>query len=173
MHPDPTAFPPSPAELTTVATRTAVVFEAGVARRYDGLAPDADHELEGVAFRTLPERGELLCTFATVNDVHFGEEVCGLIDGSDVGPVFEVPDGAEPFPEVIAVGLALRAQRQQAQREHAAQPIAIDLRVLGLRRPVRLHKQTDYSVDRLTINPRREPTGGSRCAWRCPRPRRR
>ncbi|MEZ5181379.1 MAG: metallophosphoesterase [Acidimicrobiales bacterium] len=101
MHPDPTAFPPSPAELTTVATRTAVVFEAGVARRYDGLAPDADHELEGVAFRTLPERGELLCTFATVNDVHFGEEVCGLIDGSDVGPVFEVPDGAEPFPEVM------------------------------------------------------------------------
>ncbi len=101
MHPDPTAFPPSPPELTTVATRSAVVFEAGVARRHEGLAPDRDHEVDGFSFRTLPEPGELLCTFATVNDVHFGEQVCGLIDGSDVGPVFEVPPGAEPFPEVM------------------------------------------------------------------------
>ena len=101
MHPDPSAFPPSPPELTTVATRDAVVFEAGRARRHEGLVPDRIHEVDGFAFRTLPERGELLCTFATVNDVHFGEQVCGLIDGSDVGPVFEVAPGADPFPEVM------------------------------------------------------------------------
>jgi predicted phosphodiesterase len=101
MHPDPAALPPSPAELTTVATRTAVVHEAGEVRRYDDLRPGAGHEVEGFAFETLPERGELLATFATVNDVHFGEEVCGLIDGSDMGPVFSVGPGEEPFPEVM------------------------------------------------------------------------
>lgn len=101
MHEDRSAFPPSPPELTTVGTRTAVVHEAGQVRRYDDLAPDTEHELEGFAFRTLPERGELLATFATVNDVHFGEEVCGLIDGSDVGPVFAAEPGADPFPEVM------------------------------------------------------------------------
>lgn len=101
MHPDPSALPPSPPELTTVGTRHAVVFEAGAARRHEGLAPGAAHEVEGFAFETLPERGELLATFATVNDVHFGEEVCGLIDGSDTGPVFRTEPGHDPFPEVM------------------------------------------------------------------------
>ena len=32
--------------------------------------------------RTLPRPGgELLCRFATVNDVHFGETQCGIIEG--------------------------------------------------------------------------------------------
>ena len=104
MPSPPPAFPPSPAELTTVGPDVAVVHEAGEVRRYDGLQPDADHELEGFAFRTLPEPGELLATFATVNDVHFGEEVCGLIDGSDVGPVFRSEPGEDPFPEVMNRG---------------------------------------------------------------------
>ena len=47
-------------ELTTVGSRTAVVHEGTEVRRYEGLEPDADHELEGFAFRTLPEPGELL-----------------------------------------------------------------------------------------------------------------
>jgi predicted phosphodiesterase len=81
-----------------------VVHEAGQVRRYDGLVPDALHEVEGFTFRTLPEPGELLAVFATVNDVHFGEEVCGVIDGSDVGPVFSVAPGEEPFPEVMNRG---------------------------------------------------------------------
>lgn len=97
-------FPPSPPELTTVGSDVAVVHEAGEVRRYEGLAPDTDHQVEGFAFRTLPAPGELLATFATVNDVHFGETVCGVIDGSDVGPVFSVPDGAEPYPEVMNRG---------------------------------------------------------------------
>src|SRR5690606_9376506 len=62
------------------------------------------HEIEGFAFRTLPAPGELLATFATVNDVHFGEEVCGLIDGSDVGPVFRSEPGQDPFPEIMNRG---------------------------------------------------------------------
>ena len=44
--------------------------------------------VEGFSFRTLPAPGELLATFATVNDVHFGETECGVIDGSDLGPTF-------------------------------------------------------------------------------------
>ena len=60
-------------------------------------------EIEGFAFRTLPRPpGELLATFATVNDVHFGEDECGLIDGSTSGPRSgragrgPVPRGDEP-----------------------------------------------------------------------------
>lgn len=94
----------SPPELSTVGPDFAVVHEGLEVRRYDGLAPDTDHEVEGFAFRTLPAPGELLCTFATVNDVHFGEEVCGLIDGSDVGPVFRTEPGEEPFPEIMNRG---------------------------------------------------------------------
>ncbi len=97
-------FPPSPAELTTVGSRTAVVHEHHQVRRYDDLRPDTHHEIEGFGFRTLPEPGELLATFATVNDVHFGEEICGLIDGSDVGPVFRTAPGDDPFPEVMNRG---------------------------------------------------------------------
>ena len=104
MDANPSGFPPSPAELTTVGSRTAVVHEAGEVRRYDDLQPDADHEVEGFSFRTLPEPGELLATFATVNDVHFGEEVCGLIDGSDMAPVFRAEPGDDPFPEVMNRG---------------------------------------------------------------------
>ncbi|MBX3285269.1 MAG: metallophosphoesterase [Actinobacteria bacterium] len=88
-------------ELTTVGPRFAVVHEGTEVRRFDGLEPDADHEIEGFAFRTLPEPGELLATFATVNDVHFGEEVCGLSEGSDSGPVFRSAPGDPPYPEVM------------------------------------------------------------------------
>jgi 3',5'-cyclic AMP phosphodiesterase CpdA len=95
------AFPPSPPELTTVGPRFAVVHEAGTVRRFDDLVPDAEHEVEGFTFRTLPEPGELLSTFATVNDVHFGEEECGIIGGSDIGPTFRSAPGEAPFPEVM------------------------------------------------------------------------
>lgn len=94
----------SPPELSTVGPDFVVVHEGLEARRYDGLAPDTDHEIEGFALRTLPAPGELLTTFATVNDVHFGEEVCGLIDGSDVGPVFRTEPGDDPFPEIMNRG---------------------------------------------------------------------
>ena len=55
-----------------------------------GLAPDTEHalavdglpadELVPTTVRTLvPPPGALLATIATVNDVHFGETVCGMI----------------------------------------------------------------------------------------------
>ncbi len=91
----------SPAELTTVATTYAVAHRGLEVIRLDGLAPDTEHELEGFAFRTLPEPGALLATFATVNDVHFGEVECGIIDGSDIGPTFRAPEGGPPYPQLM------------------------------------------------------------------------
>ena len=89
------------AELTTVADDEAVIHDGMSVRRYDGLAPDTEHELDGFTFRTLPRFGERLATFATVNDVHFGETECGIIDGLDMGPVFTAAAGEDPYPEVM------------------------------------------------------------------------
>ncbi|MCB1013818.1 MAG: metallophosphoesterase [Acidimicrobiales bacterium] len=91
-------------ELTTVADDEAVVHDGTLVRTYDGLSPDTDHDLDGFAFRTLPAPGERLATFTTVNDVHFGEEVCGVIEGSDLGPTFRSEPGADPYPEVMNRG---------------------------------------------------------------------
>lgn len=88
-------------ELTTVGPDLAVIHEGRHVRRHEGLTPDTAYELDGFSFRTLTEPGELLTTFATVNDVHFGEELCGVIDGSDVGPVFRSAPGEAPYPEVM------------------------------------------------------------------------
>ncbi|MCU1454828.1 MAG: hypothetical protein JWN46_2974 [Acidimicrobiales bacterium] len=95
---------PSAPELTTVGTDEAVVHEGVRVRRYDGLTPDSSHEIEGFAFRTLPARGELLARFTTVNDVHFGELECGIIDGSEIGPTFRAAPGDPPYPEVMNRG---------------------------------------------------------------------
>lgn len=92
-------------ELTTVTDSEAIFHADGVVHRIDGLEPDTAYEHNGVAFRTLPRPdGELRCRFATVNDIHFGETVCGLIEGVDLGPVFTVPEGADPYPEVMNRG---------------------------------------------------------------------
>lgn len=93
--------PPTGPELTTVGTDEAVIHDGTEERRYAGLEPDAAYEIEGFAFRTLPAPGELLCTFATVNDVHFGEEAAGVIDGADIGPVLRSAPGQEPYPELM------------------------------------------------------------------------
>jgi len=91
-------------ELTTVADDEAVVHEGLEVRRYDGLTPDTPYEIEGFALRTLPRLGERLATVATVNDVHFGEVVAGLMEGHEGGPVFSVPPGSEPYPELMNRG---------------------------------------------------------------------
>jgi len=89
-------------ELTTVSSREAVVHQGFEIRRFTGLTPDTDHEIDGFTFRTLPEPGERLCTFATVNDVHFGETICGLVEGHpEVGPVFSAAPGDPPYPETM------------------------------------------------------------------------
>ena len=86
--------------MSTVADDEVVVHVGAEVRRYEGLRPDTDHDLDGVAVRTLPAPGELLCRFATVNDVHFGETEAGHMDGLDT-PVKSVPAGAEPYPELM------------------------------------------------------------------------
>jgi 3',5'-cyclic AMP phosphodiesterase CpdA len=45
--------------------------------------------------------GALLATIATVNDLHFGETVCGLLDGLDLGPTLQSEPGDEPYPTVM------------------------------------------------------------------------
>jgi 3',5'-cyclic-AMP phosphodiesterase len=89
-------------EVTSVADDEVVLFSGGEARRFDGLAPDTDYELAGEAVHTLVRPpGRLLCRFATVNDVHFGETECGHIDGVDLGPVLTTEDGEPPYPEIM------------------------------------------------------------------------
>ena len=98
------------AELTTVADDEAVVHDGTEVRVYDGLVPDTHYEIDGFTFRTLPRLGERLATVATVNDVHFGETTCGIIQGLDIGPVFSSEPGEDPYPEVMNRGAVAEMQ---------------------------------------------------------------
>lgn len=98
------------AELTTVADDEAVVHDGTEVRVYDGLLPDTHYEIDGFTFRTLPRLGERLATVATVNDVHFGETTCGIIQGLDIGPVFSSEPGEDPYPEVMNRGAVAEMQ---------------------------------------------------------------
>lgn len=89
-------------EVTTVADDLAVLHVDGTAHRVDGLHPDTGYELLGTSVRTLPRPdGELLCRFATVNDVHFGETEAGRIDDHTEGPIQRVGPGEPPYPETM------------------------------------------------------------------------
>ena len=89
-------------DVTTVADDLGVVHDGLEVRRYDGLADHTGHDLDGVSVRTLARPpGELLCRFATVNDVHFGEVEAGRIDDLTEGPIRRGEPGAEPYPEVM------------------------------------------------------------------------
>jgi predicted phosphodiesterase len=115
-------------ELTTVADDFAVVFDDAEVRIYDGLEPDHDYEYDGVAFRTLPRpAGERLSTFATVNDVHFGETDCGIIEGLDMGPIFRAEPGEEPYPITMNRGAIAEISR----RDVAAVVVKGDLTSFG------------------------------------------
>jgi 3',5'-cyclic-AMP phosphodiesterase len=89
-------------EVTTVGDDVVVLHDGGTVHRFDGLEPDRSYELLGVSVRTLPRPdGELLCRFATVNDVHFGEFEAGHMDGLDAGPILSMPPGAPLHPTVM------------------------------------------------------------------------
>jgi predicted phosphodiesterase len=98
-------------EVFTVADDSAVVFwpadpEAGrraAWKRYDDLEPATTYTYDGVTFTTLERPpGERLATVATVNDVHFGETVCGFDSNNpDGGPVLRAEPGERPYPEVM------------------------------------------------------------------------
>jgi 3',5'-cyclic-AMP phosphodiesterase len=90
-----------PWELTTVADDEAVAFRGTAVRQWDALEPDTDYDLDGLSFRTLPRPpGERLATITTVNDVHFGEVECGILDGWG-DPVLRSEPGEEPYPELM------------------------------------------------------------------------
>jgi len=99
--PPDSALSESIAELTSVSPTEAVVHVGPDVRLHRGLTAGTAYELDGFSFQTLPERGPLLTTFATVNDVHFGEEVCGVVSGSTVGPTFRADPGDDPYPMVM------------------------------------------------------------------------
>ena len=88
-------------DLTTVADDE-VILHAGVdVHRHNGLSPDTSYRFDGHVLRTLPHPGELLTTFCTVNDVHFGEIECGILDGLEGGPVYRSAPGDEPYPALM------------------------------------------------------------------------
>jgi len=94
-------------DITTVADDLVVIHDGLAVRRYEGLEPDTAHDLDGVVVRTLPRPGgELLCRFATVNDVHFGEVEAGRIDDLSEGPIRRAAPGADPYPEVMNLAAA-------------------------------------------------------------------
>lgn len=88
----------------TLADDEAVVYRGADATTYTDLPPDSDVSLDGHVVRTLPRRGELLARVATVNDVHFGETVCGHVDGVDEWATFSVEPGEPPYPETMNAG---------------------------------------------------------------------
>ncbi len=89
-------------ELTTVADDEAVLFAGSEVRHHIDLEPDTDYVLDDIEVHTLPRPpGALLTLVATVNDVHFGETRCGVIDGTDLGPILSVEEGEPPYPETM------------------------------------------------------------------------
>lgn len=92
------AIGPRP-EVTTVANDEVVIHTGTSVERFRDLTPDTDVTIEGFEIRTLPERGELLTTFTTVNDVHIGE-----IPADDVPPEL-MPDPADgSYSEFMSAG---------------------------------------------------------------------
>jgi 3',5'-cyclic AMP phosphodiesterase CpdA len=89
-------------DVTTVADDLVVIHDGLEVRRHESLAPDTEHDLDGIVVRTLARPdGALLCRFATVNDVHFGEVEAGRIDDLADGPIRRAEPGATPYPEVM------------------------------------------------------------------------
>ena len=100
--------PPSP------TTRSS--FHDGVdVRRYDGLAPDTEHDLDGVAVRTLPRPpGELLCTVRHRQRRALRRDRCAASSrASTSGRSFRAEPGEDPYPEVMNRG---RDRRDRADR---------------------------------------------------------
>lgn len=89
-------------DLTTVADDEAVLHDGVVEHRHTGLEPDTAYDLGGHHFRTLARPpGEQLATVCTVNDVHFGEVECGVLNGIDDHPIYTTAPGDEPYPELM------------------------------------------------------------------------
>jgi Icc protein len=69
----------------------------------DGAEPSPELPAEFTTLELPP--GPRLATVATTNDVHFGETLCGMLGTpEELGPVFSVEPGEEPYPEVMNRG---------------------------------------------------------------------
>ena len=89
-------------EITTVADDLIVAHDGITVERHDGLRPDTTYHVGGDAVTTLARpTGALLCRFATVNDVHFGEVEAGRLDDSALGPIVRAGDDEAPYPETM------------------------------------------------------------------------
>jgi 3',5'-cyclic AMP phosphodiesterase CpdA len=89
-------------ELSTVADDEVIFHDGAHVHRVTDLMPDTDIQLDGVVVRTLTRPpGERLATIATVNDVHFGEVECGVIEGMELGPILQSEPGEDPYPEIM------------------------------------------------------------------------
>ena len=92
-------------DMTTVADDEAVFHDGVEIHQHRELEPDTDYERDGLRFHTLPRPpGERLATVATVNDVHFGEIECGILNGVDDDPIYTAAPGDDPYPEVMNRG---------------------------------------------------------------------
>jgi predicted phosphodiesterase len=105
------------AAVTTVVGASEVTTQGRYhSARVTGLDADTEYtvQVDGVEQSDLlPGRvstlarpaGKLIATFATVNDVHFGEVECGRL-GTEVelGPILSTPPGEEPYPNVMNAG---------------------------------------------------------------------
>ena len=94
-------------DITTVADDLIVLHDGVTVARYENLQPATSYTFMGQQVTTLsrPE-GELLCRFATVNDVHFGEVEAGRIDDRADGPIERAAPGEPPYPETMNHGAA-------------------------------------------------------------------
>ncbi len=101
---------------TTVGDHSVTTRGPNHSARVTGLEPATDYPLAvegGAPSELCPSRvttlerpaGALLATFATVNDVHFGEVECGRLGtAEELGPILSVEPGAEPYPSVMNKG---------------------------------------------------------------------
>lgn len=106
---------PDTTVTTVVGDREVTTMGRYHTARVTGLEPEATYPLtvDGApASDVLPATittlarpaGRLLATVGTVNDVHFGEQVCGRMgDGEQLGPVFSA-QVEDPYPEVMNRG---------------------------------------------------------------------
>ena len=89
-------------DVTTIADDMVVLHHGTMTTRRNELRPQTIYEFDGVTARTLPRPdGEMLCRFATVNDVHFGEVECGRMDGRTDGPIQRRESHETPHPELM------------------------------------------------------------------------
>ena len=88
-------------QLTTVADDEIVAYDGTRVGRWTELEPDTEYEIDGLTARTLRRPpGARLATLATVNDVHFGEVECGILDGWG-DPILTADPGEPPYPEMM------------------------------------------------------------------------